>query len=60
MEKKDCTEMSNNDIKLYLSSLENLFIAKKKQIKELCDELVEIEQEYQHALNELNIRKTVY
>lgn len=60
MEKKDCTEMSNNDIKLYLISLENEFEAKKKHIKQLCDELVELEQEYQQATNELNIRKTVY
>ena len=43
-----------------LKSLENEFEAKKKHIKQLCDELVELEQEYQQATNELNIRKTVY
>jgi predicted nucleic acid-binding Zn-ribbon protein len=60
MEKKDYTIMSNNDIKLHIQRLENEFETKKAQIKELCDELVEIENEYHKAENELNIRKTVY
>ena len=60
MEKKDYTTMSNNDIKLHMQSLENEFESKKAQIKQLCDELVEMENEYHRAENELNIRKTVY
>lgn len=60
MEIKDCKEMSNNEIKLYISSLENLFEMKKSEIKKMCDDLVEIEEEYKKCQNELNIRKTIY
>lgn len=60
METKDYTTMSNNEIKLHIQKLENEFEAKKIQIKSLCDELLEIENEYHKAENELSIRKTVY
>lgn len=60
METKDCKEMSNNEIKLYIYSLENLFEMKKMEIKKMCDDLVEIEEEYKKCQNELNIRKTIY
>jgi hypothetical protein len=60
MEKKDYTTMPNNEIKLHIQKLESEFEVKKAQIKTLCNELVEIENEFHKAQNELNIRKTVY
>lgn len=62
MSKKDLnySEMSNNELKLTIESLENEFTVKKQSIKTLCDELVELENEYKKATSELNIRKTVY
>ena len=60
MEAKNCSELSNSELKLYLESLNNEFEAKKAKIKELCEELVEIENAYNDAQNEINIRRTIF
>lgn len=60
MEKKNTKNMSNTEIKVYLLQLENAFEAKKNNIKKICEELIELEHEYNSAQNELNIRKTIY
>lgn len=60
MEKKNTKNMSNTEIKVYLLQLENEFEAKKNNIKKICEELIELEHEYNSAQNELNIRKTIY
>lgn len=60
MEKKNTKNMSNAEIKVYLLQLENEFEAKKNNIKKICEELIELEHEYNSAQNELNIRKTIY
>lgn len=60
MEKKNTKNMSNTEIKVYLLQLENEFEAKKNNIKKICEELIELEHEYNSAKNELNIRKTIY
>lgn len=60
MEKKDAKNMTNTEIKVYLLQLENEFEAKKNSIKKICQELIELEHEYNNTQNELNIRKTIY
>ena len=60
MEKENTKNMSNTEIKVYLLQLENEFEAKKNNIKKICEELIELEHEYNSAQNELNIRKTIY
>lgn len=60
MERKDCSEMSNSDLKAYISTLENEFEAKKSKMKEICNELKEIEDAYNDAQNEIKIRRTVF
>lgn len=60
MEAKDTSKMSNSELKLYLTSLENEFEAKKAKLKEMCEELEDIQFEYSNAQNELKIRKNIY
>jgi uncharacterized protein involved in exopolysaccharide biosynthesis len=60
MEAKDTSKMSNSELKLYLTSLENKFEAKKAKLKEMCEELEDIQFEYSNAQNELKIRKNIY
>lgn len=60
MEPRKCSDMSNVEIKQYLLTLENEFEAKKAKVKEMCEELKEIEEEYIKAQNEMNLRKTVF
>ena len=60
MESRKCSDMSNVEIKQYLLTLENEFEAKKAKVKEMCEELKEIEEEYIKAQNEMNLRKTVF
>lgn len=60
MEVKNCSELSNSEIKLYLESLNNEFESKKAKIKELCEELIEIEKAYNDAQTEINIRRTIF
>lgn len=60
MESRKCSDMSNVEIKQYLLTLENEFEAKKTKVKEMCEELKEIEEEYIKAQNEMNLRKTVF
>lgn len=60
METKNCSEMSNAEIKQHMMTLENEFEAKKAKIKELCEELKKLEDEYIKAQNEINLRKTIF
>lgn len=60
MEPRKCSDMSNVEIKQYLLTLENEFEAKKAKVKEMCEELKDIEEEYIKAQNEMNLRKTVF
>lgn len=57
MEKKDTKQMSNNELQLYMKTLENEFEAMKIKIQNKCNELKEIDKEYSRAKNELEIRK---
>jgi hypothetical protein len=57
MEKKDTKLMSNNELQIYMKTLENEFEAMKIKIQNMCDELKEIDKEYGRAKNELGIRQ---
>lgn len=52
--------MSNSELKLYQTNITNDFERIKKEIKELCQKLVDLEQEYNHVNSEIKIRKTIY
>lgn len=60
MERKKCTDLNNSEIREYVMSLENEYEAKKAKIKLMCEELIEIENAYNEAQNEIKIRKTVF
>jgi hypothetical protein len=60
MEAKDCSELTNSELKLYIQSLENEFSAIKAKIKLLCEDMEKIESQYELAQNEINLRKTIF
>lgn len=60
MERKKCADLNNSEIREYIMSLENEYEAKKAKIKLMCEELIEIENAYNEAQNEMKIRKTVF
>jgi hypothetical protein len=60
MERKKCADLNNSEIREYVMSLENEYEAKKAKIKLMCEELIEIENAYNEAQNEIKIRKTVF
>lgn len=60
MERKKCSDLNNSEIREYVMSLENEYEAKKAKIKLMCEELIEIENAYNEAQNEIKIRKTVF
>lgn len=60
MEIKNCSELSNSEIKEYVMTLENEFEATKAKIRLLCEELEKIESAYNSAQNEIKLRKTVF
>ena len=57
MEVKDAKKVSNSEIAIYREALKNGFDVLKYKIKELCDEIQEIDHEYPKANNELTIRQ---
>ena len=60
MEVKDCSELTNSELKLYIQSLEDEFSAVKAKIKSLCEDMEKIEAQYELAQNEINLRKTIF
>lgn len=60
MEKKNYNEMGNSEIKMYIDNLKNEFEAKKMRLKEICDEMNDIEKEYIKATQEMKIRRNLY
>ena len=60
MEKKECSELTNAEIKEYVLTLENAFEAQKAKIKKECEVLQEIENEYNKALTEINTRRVIF
>ena len=59
MEKKNYKEMSNSELKLQIESLRNIFESKKNMLKNICEEMGEVEKEYLNATHELKIRKNI-
>ena len=60
MEFKKSTDLTNIELKQYITSLENEFEAIKAKMKVLCDELKEVETAYNEAQSEIKIRKTIF
>lgn len=60
MDKKNCKELSNAELKLYMKSLQDEFEGKKLSLQKICDEMDAIEQEYLWAKNESEIRKNLF
>ena len=60
MEKIDYSSMSNSELKLQMESLRNIFESKKNMLRNICEEMGEIEKEYLKVTHELEIRKNVY
>lgn len=60
MDKKNCKELSNAELKLYMKSLQDEFEGKKLSLRKICDEMDAIEQEYLRAKNESEIRKNLF
>lgn len=59
MEKRNYKEMSNFELKLQIESLRNIFESKKNMLKNICEEMGEVEKEYLNATHELKIRKNI-
>lgn len=59
-EKKDTKGLSNAELKIYLTNLENEFEGKKIKLREICEEMDAIEEEYLSAKQEMEIRKNLY
>ena len=59
MEKRNYKEMSNSELKLQIESLRNIFESKKNMLKNICEEMGEVEKEYLNASQELKIRKNI-
>ena len=57
---KKSSDLTNAELKQYISTLENEFEAIKAKIKVLCEELKQVENAYGEATNEINIRKTIF
>ena len=57
---KKSSDLTNVELKQYISTLENEFEAIKAKIKVLCEELKQVENAYGEATNEINIRKTIF
>ena len=59
MKKRNYKEMSNSELKLQIESLRNIFESKKNMLKNICEEMGEVEKEYLNATHELKIRKNI-
>lgn len=60
MMKMNYSEMSNSELQLQIETLRNMFESKKNTLKNICEEMGDIEKEYFKVLHELNIRKNLY
>ena len=59
MKKRNYKETSNSELKLQIESLRNIFESKKNMLKNICEEMGEVEKEYLDATHELKIRKNI-
>ena len=56
MEFKDCKTLSNQELKLYKTELENIYEKTKSEIKEKLEFLDTLDDEYNNVENEIKIR----
>ena len=59
MKKRNYKEMSNSELKLQIESLRNIFESKKNMLRNICEEMGEVEKEYLDSAHELKIRKNI-
>ena len=52
MEKRNYKEMSNSELKLQIESLRNIFESKKNMLRNICEEMGEVEKEYLDAIDD--------
>lgn len=57
MEIKDYKTMSNSELRMEMESLTNMFEGKKLKLRAICEEMDEIEKEYNKVKQELDVRK---
>lgn len=60
MMKMNYSEMSNSELRLQIEKLRNMFESKRNTLKNICEEMNDIEKEYFKVVHELNIRKNLY
>lgn len=60
MSKVKYSDLSNSELKILIETFKNEFEGKKIKLKEICEEMANIEKQYIDAINELNIRKNIY
>lgn len=60
MMKMNYSEMSNSELRLQIEKLRNMFENKRNTLKNICEEMNDIEKEYFKVVHELNIRKNLY
>jgi hypothetical protein len=60
MSKVKYSDLSNSELKILIETFKNEFEGKKIKLKEICEEMANIEKQYIDAVNELNIRKNIY
>jgi hypothetical protein len=58
--KMNYSEMSNSELRLQIEKLRNMFENKRNTLKNICEEMNDIEKEYFKVVHELNIRKNLY
>lgn len=60
MMKMNYSEMSNSELRLQIEKLRNMFESKRNTLKNICEEMNDIEKEYFRVVHELNVRKNLY
>lgn len=58
--KMNYSEMSNSELRLQIEKLRNMFESKRNTLKNICEEMNDIEKEYFRVVHELNVRKNLY
>ena len=51
--------MRNSELKVQIESLRKIIERKKNMLKNICEEMGEVEKEYLNATHELKIRKNI-
>lgn len=60
MERNDYVNMSNSELRVLLSTIENEFEAKKSKLLRLCEELQGLQLKHKNVNNELSSRKNTF